>query len=287
MTYREAFDMALGSLSEAGVEFAETESRLMMEYVCGIDLGFYLMHSEEEMPAEQAESYLALAQKRCTHIPLQYLTGEQEFMGLLFHVNEHVLIPRQDTEVLTEEAIRILEGMRAQRDPLETGSLRVLDMCTGTGCIAISIKTFCPDVEVCASDVSGEALRTARENADINRADVEWIQSDLFSGIEGIFDLITCNPPYIPTDVLETLMPEVRDHEPRIALDGGADGLGYYRRILADCGPHIRRGGFLLTEIGSDQADAVGDLMRGNGFGQIRIFDDLNGMKRIAAGRRD
>ncbi len=277
MTYREAFRQAVDKLGSAGIESVESESRLLMETVCRSDLGFYLLHADEEMPAEQKEQFDELVEARCGRVPLQHLVGEQFFMGLSFLVNDRVLIPRQDTEILAEEAIRVLNG--------EPGHPRVLDLCTGSGCLAVSIQSFCPESEVTGSDLSEEALGTASQNALRNGVKVQWIRSDLFEAIEGSFDLIVSNPPYIPTNVLDTLMPEVREHEPRLALDGGADGLDFYRRILPACGPHLRPGGTLLLEIGSDQGEAVADLLDRHGFGDLRILPDLTGMDRVVSGR--
>ncbi len=278
MTYRDALNLAAILMTEAEIEDAKAQSHLLMEYVTKRDLGFYLMHSDEEMPPDPEERYLALVKKRCAHIPLQHLTGEQEFMGLSIHVNDQVLIPRQDTEVLAEEAIRTLHAAGDQP--------RVLDLCTGSGCIALSIKSFCPKAAVCGSDISGEALKTAEENAAFHAIEVEWIRSDLFSGIDGMFDLIVCNPPYIPTNTIRSLMPEVRDHEPGLALDGGEDGMDLLRRIIVDCKAFLNPGGYLLLEIGSDQGDAVTALMKKNGFEQVRLLQDLAGLDRVVSGRR-
>ncbi len=277
MTYREAVVHAAGMLDSAGIEYAENESRLLMEHVCQADLGFYLMHADEEMPPETEARFIDIAEVRCRHVPLQHLTGVQDFMGLPIKVSEEVLIPRQDTEILAEEAIRILRQ--------ENVSLHVLDLCTGSGCIALAIKSGCPDTLVSGSDISEEALSIAAVNAAENGLEVEWVESDLFSDIDGQFDLIVSNPPYIPTEVLDTLMPEVRDHEPLTALDGGPDGLSFYRRILDGCRLCLRPGGYILLEIGADQADAVAGLMLQNGFEEIRILQDMSGLDRAASGR--
>ncbi len=278
MTYREAVVHAAGMLDSAGIEYAENESRLLMEHVCQADLGFYLMHENEEIPAEREAVFFNLAEERCGHVPLQHLTGEQDFMGIPIKVCEDVLIPRQDTEILAEEAVRILRQ--------EKEVFRVLDLCTGSGCIAIAIKSYCPDALVSGSDISAEALRIASGNAEANGSDIEWIESDMFSGIAGQFDMIVSNPPYIPTDILAKLMPEVRDHEPLKALDGGTDGLIFYRRILAGCSSCLVPGGYLLLEIVSDQADAVVDMMDRHGFEGIRVLPDLSGFDRVVSGRQ-
>ncbi len=306
MTYREACGQAAGNLCGAGIEYADTESRLLMEYVCQADLNFYLLHADEEMPEELRERYEALIRERCGHVPLQHLTGEQEFMGIPIGVNDRVLIPRQDTEILAEEAVGIVRDLTG-----DLPEVRVLDLCTGSGCIAIAIKSFCPEALVYGSDISGDAIKTAAANAARSGVEVEWIKSDLFSETDGHLpggqcDMIVSNPPYIPTEVLDTLAIEVRDHEPRAALDGGPDGLDYYRKIIDACGScarteysekctdelpvhrnesPLRPGGILMFEIGSDQADKVTSLMAANGFEEICVTRDLSGLDRVVKGR--
>ncbi len=283
MTYQEAKGQAAAKMCAAGIEEAEHESRLLLEFITRTDWGFYLMHQEDEMPEEQEKMLHALVARRCARVPLQHLTGEQMFLGMSIVVNDEVLIPRQETELLARHAIEKLQETLAF-----TGRVRVLDLCTGSGCVAIAIKKYCPAAYVCASDRSAKALDVAALNEARNLMNasvgINWIQSDLFSDITGTYDMIVCNPPYIPTDVIDTLMPEVRDHEPREALDGGADGLYYYRRIIADCTP-LAPGGILLFEIGEDQADAVTSLMRDYGFSDIQVLIDLADLDRFVMGR--
>ncbi len=291
MTYREAREQAAGKLGGAGIEYADNESRMLMEYVCQADLNFYLLHADEEMPEELRGRYEALIRERCTHVPLQHLMGEQEFMGIPIGVNGSVLIPRQDTEILAEEAVGTVRDLTG-----DLTEVRVLDLCTGSGCIAIAIKSFCPEASVSGSDISREALDVAEANAARNGLEIEWICSDLFSGIDfystgGQFDLIVSNPPYISTNIFDTLAEEVRDHEPRTALDGGRDGLDFYRKIIDGCGfcthdgSPLRPGGILMFEIGADQADAVTALMKEGGFEEIRVIPDLAGLDRVVKGR--
>lgn len=278
MTYREARMQAAKQLAAAGVENEAAESWFLMEAACQISRSFYLLHEQDAMDHAQEKAYLELTEKRCKRMPLQYLTGEQEFMGLPFLVNEHVLIPRQDTEVLVEEAIRILQK--------EIPKAAVLDLCTGSGCIGISIQSFCRKTQVTAADISEDALQVARKNAKENEVPVEFVHSDLFSGISGKFDMIVSNPPYIPSKVIETLMPEVREHEPIGALDGKEDGLYFYRRITKESLAHLNPGGYLLYEIGHDQGEAVSGYMRENGFHEIEVIRDLAGLDRVVRGRR-
>lgn len=283
MTYRGARQKAAGMLREAGIENETAESGFLMEAACGADLSFFLLHQMEEMPEADQQAFFELTKKRCRRIPLQHLTGTQEFMGLAFRVNEHVLIPRQDTELLAEEALKEIADRKRQ------GALpvrRILDMCTGSGCIAVSLKHFCPEAEITGCDVSVEALKIAKENAADHHAEVSLVQSDLFSCIGGNYDMIVSNPPYIPSGVIRDLMPEVRDHEPRLALDGSTDGLLFYKKIIKESVSHLEPGGMLLFEIGYDQGKQVSDLMREHGFTDIEIIPDLAGLDRVVKGRR-
>ena len=278
MTYREARMQAAKQLAAAGVENEAAESWFLMEAVCGISRSFYLLHEQEAMDPVQEQVYFALTRQRCGRMPLQYLTGEQEFMGLPFCVNEHVLIPRQDTEVLVEEAIRVIQK--------EMPEAAVLDLCTGSGCIGISIQSFCSNTQVTAADISEDALKVAQKNAKENQVPVKFVHSDLFKEISGSYDMIVSNPPYIPSKVIETLMPEVRDHEPIKALDGKEDGLYFYRRITEESVAYLKPGGYLLYEIGHDQGEAVSSYMRENGFDEIEVIRDLAGLDRVVRGRR-
>ena len=195
-------------------------------------------------------------------------------MGFLFRVDEHVLIPRQDTEILAEEAVKYLK-----RRPPRPDGIRVLDLCTGSGCIAVSLKKLCPDISVTASDLSGEALAVAMENGRILDADITWIKSDLLEKITGRFDLIVSNP-----EVIGELSDEVRLHEPRMALDGHADGLYFYRKITKEAPGFLVPGGRLMFETGFDQGKAVAGLLAQNGFCEINILQDLAGLDRVVTG---
>ncbi len=293
MTYKEARTEAERKLAKAGIDEAANDSLLLMDHVCGAGLGLFLLIQNEEMPEEMRAKYFSLADERAKRIPLQHITGTQSFMGLDIRVNENVLIPRQDTEILGEEAVSLLTALFMEWIPIEREDGRwaaapdVLDLGTGSGCLAVAIKAFCPDSDVWASDISEEALSLARENAGANQADICFINSDLFEKINRKFDVIVSNPPYIPACDIDSLMPEVRDHEPHIALDGGKDGLSFYRRILDGCETHLYPGGYLLMEIGFDQADAVTAMMRENGFDDISIIKDLAGLDRVVRGRRN
>ncbi len=261
-------------LAQNGISDAETDARLLLFFAAEIDGNAYYMQMQKELPQEKKTAYDAMLRRRANRIPLQHITGEQEFMGLRFLVSEHALIPRQDTEILVEEALkRVKPGMR------------VLDMCTGSGCIITSIVKYAPSVCGVAADLSPHALSLARENARLNGVTVEFVQSDLFAEISGSFDMIVSNPPYIPTGEIAGLAPEVREREPRLALDGRADGLWFYRRILSEGAPYLKPGGDLLFEIGADQKEAVFALMRDAGCHMINGIKDLAGLDRVVTGK--
>jgi release factor glutamine methyltransferase len=214
-------------------------------------------------------------EKRALRIPLQHITGVQEFMGLEFKVNEHTLIPRQDTEILVEEAMRhMCDGMR------------LLDMCTGSGCILLSLLKYSNECEGIGVDISENALVVARENALRLGLDATFLAGNLFEPVEGrgLFDMIVSNPPYIETSVIPTLMPEVREHEPLNALDGSEDGLYFYREIVDKAINYLRKGGYLFFEIGYNQGKAVSKLMCDAGFCQINIIKDYAGLDRVVMG---
>lgn len=275
MTYRQALLQARKMLLQAQIEEADVDGRLLLDYVCGTDYGWYFLHQNEEMPAEEEKRYSDLIRTRSRHVPLQYITGEQEFMGLPIKVSPDVLIPRQDTEVLAELSI----------DIVRPGD-RVLDLCTGSGCLAIAIAHYCPQAQVTASDISEAALSLARENASENGCNVLFLCSNLFEAIGKTYDVIVSNPPYIESAVIETLSPEVREHEPRTALDGGADGLFFYRHIVYDGRNHIGDGGWLLMEIGADQGEPLTKLLHDAGYRNVSIRKDLAGLDRVAVGQR-
>jgi len=282
MTYRELYEYGKSRLSEAGIAEAGLDARLLLEYVCHADRNELILYADRERNSMEEQFYRMVIEKRASRIPLQHITGEQEFMGLSFQVNEHVLIPRQDTEILVEEAMRHLgDGMR------------ILDLCTGSGCILLSLLKYSNECEGVGIDISEEALKTARENAEKLGLDAVFLAGDLFGPLAGfvsertpdrLFDMVVSNPPYIETAVIDTLMPEVRDHEPFCALDGGADGLQFYRRILAEAPAHMRRGAVLLFEIGCGQGEAVARLMQEAGFVQVEVLQDYAGLDRVVCG---
>ena len=278
MTYRECYEQGCRTLQAAGIEEAALDARLLLEVVCGTDRNDLLVHGEQPVAPEAEEKYLNWIRQRAEHIPLQQLTGEQGFMGLTFNVNEHVLIPRQDTEILVEEVLKELHD-----------GMRVLDMCTGSGCILLSLLHYSNDCEGLGVDLSAEALEVAGRNVlkvlTPEKAEhAHFLQSDLFEKVEGKFEIIVSNPPYIASAEVEKLMPEVRDHEPRMALDGTEDGLYFYRRIIEEAGKHLVSSGMLFFEIGYDQGQAVSELMRTEGYCDVQVVQDYAGLDRVVLG---
>lgn len=278
MTYRECYEQGCRTLQAAGIEEAALDARLLLEAVCGTDRNDLLVHGEQPVAPEAEEKYLNWIRQRAEHIPLQQLTGEQGFMGLTFNVNEHVLIPRQDTEILVEEVLKELHD-----------GMRVLDMCTGSGCILLSLLHYSNDCEGLGVDLSAEALEVAGRNVlkvlTPEKAEhAHFLQSDLFEKVEGKFEIIVSNPPYIASAEVEKLMPEVRDHEPRMALDGTEDGLYFYRRIIEEAGKHLVSSGMLFFEIGYDQGQAVLELMRTEGYCEVQVVQDYAGLDRVVFG---
>lgn len=274
MNYREAYETGKGALAAAGIEEAELDARLLLEEICGTDRNTLLVHGDRNVTEEELAQYKEMLEKRSVHIPLQQIIGRQSFMGLDFYVDENVLIPRQDTELLVEEALKELHD-----------GMRILDMCTGSGCILLSLLKYSNDCEGIGADISEEALKVAERNrVQLGLENAAFIRSDLFEAVEGKFDLLVSNPPYICSDVIDTLMPEVREHEPRQALDGSADGLHFYRRILAECRTYLKPGGMLLFEIGYDQGEAVKRLMEENGFLEVEVKKDYGRLDRVVLG---
>lgn len=300
--YEQAYNWGTEQLREAEIAEAELDARLLLEYVCGTDRNTLLVHGDREVTAEENENYVNLISGRKKHIPLQHLTGVQEFMGLEFYVNQDVLIPRQDTEILVEEAMRRLHD-----------GMRILDMCTGSGCILLSLLYYSNDCTGIGVDISEKALITAGHNAEKIGARKKaeegkelralFLQGNLFEALEcgngaegavaegvragyGPFEMIVSNPPYIRRDAVDTLMPEVKEHEPLLALDGKEDGLYFYREILKQAGDYLARGGELFFEIGYDQGPAVKELMENAGFREVEVIQDYAGLDRVVCGVR-
>ncbi len=273
MNYRELYEWGREQLEAVRIEEAELDARLLLEAVCHTVKHDLLVHGERVIEAEKRESYVNLIGQRRTRKPLQYILGYQEFMGLNFKVNPHVLIPRQDTEILVEEVLKYLHDGQS-----------ILDMCTGSGCILLSLLKYSNYCKGTGVDISKEALAVAAENAKCQQVDAEFVESDLFAAVSEKYDIIVSNPPYIASSVIETLSEEVRDYEPRQALDGDVDGLFFYRRIIAGAADYLYSGGMLFLEIGYDQAEAVCELMTVSGFKEVEVVKDLAGLDRVVFG---
>ena len=270
MTYREALLSGEKILDMAQIVDAKNDAWLLMEMVCKIDKTFYYVHMDEEIPVDEMKEYESVLKKRAERVPLQYITGEQEFMGLTFYVNSNVLIPRQDTETLVEEALNLAKA-----------GMRILDMCTGSGCIIISILKNKSDVKGMGCDISKQALIVAKENAKLNNVNVAFEYSDLFENIEGKFDMIVSNPPYIRSAEIPSLMPEVAQFEPLTALDGSEDGLEFYRRIIKESKNYLNADGYIIFEIGNDQGEAVSNMLTYAGYNNVRVIKDLAHNDRV------
>ena len=274
-------------LKNADIEEARLDAWLLLEFTTGVDRAAYYTEPDQQTDIMKAERYRELISRRKKHIPLQHLTQEAWFMGFPFFVNEHVLIPRQDTEILAEEALTLLEGMKEPR---------ILDMCTGSGCILIALLALQKDSSGTGADISAEAIAAAKLNAQrlgvSGRLDL--VESDLFSspyfsktGGKDIpkYDMLISNPPYIRTADIQNLQDEVRLHDPLIALDGKEDGLFFYREITCKASSFLKRGGYLLFEIGWDQGEAVRQILVDNGFKETAVIKDLAQLDRVVRGR--
>ena len=282
-------------LADAGVTDAAIDAKELYCYMEGLDRTGLMMAWQRTLQDNQCEAYFRLVEERASRVPLQHITGRQEFMGLPFAVSADVLIPRQDTETMVEDALELLKSGRLRgnvyaEEKTFRGSVEVLDLCCGSGAIGISIAKLDPSAKVTCADISAKALEVAKKNAQANGCkSVKFVESDLFAAADfhgrfgkGKYQLIISNPPYIRHDVIGTLEPEVRAHEPMLALDGGADGLDFYRRIAQEAPDHLKKNGVLMMEIGYDQKDAVKDLLRDSGrFEKIIGLTDLTGKDRI------
>lgn len=320
MTLYDLLNEGSSMLQQAGDTDAENDAKLLLLNAFDLNLVHFLMDrlrplSETDAAVqEQIQNYRAMVAKRASRVPLQQILGSQEFMGLDFFVNEHVLIPRQDTETLVELVLEEQQGkqqeqqlegqqkkqqeqqpeeqqkkQRGQQSEEQPGKPRkLLDLCTGSGCIAISLAVKGGFESVTATDLSEEALKVAERNARTHQVPIRFFQGDLFSALPQsevkTFDIITSNPPYIPTAVIATLEPEVREHEPMMALDGTEDGLKFYRQIAKEAGSWLKPGGSIYLEIGYDQGEAVSGLLKDAGFTNVRVVKDLPGKDRVVCG---
>ena len=270
MTYSVCYQDAKKRLEEAGIADAESDTRLLMMYITGKDRGFIFAHGEDEMGEDDVAAFEAAIEQRLNHIPVQHITHVADFMGLEFKTSEGVLIPRIDTEFLVEEAMRFIPD-----------GARVLDMCTGSGCILLSIMKYKNDIEGTAVDISDVALELTKANADKLGLSPTIIKSNLFENIEGKFDYIISNPPYIRKSDIPGLMEEVREHDPHLALDGGDDGLDFYRILAKESKDYLISEGMILVEIGYDQGSDVKAIFEAEGYIDVTVLSDYAGNERV------
>lgn len=280
LTYRQMCHNGAVILADAGITDAEYDSFALLEYITGMDRTAYILNGSKSVPEDIAERYDAVIDRRSSHIPLQHITGQAWFYGRGFNVNSDVLVPRQDTEVLVSEALKVINAKDS-----------VLDMCTGSGCIIITLALEKKLGRALGADISEAALKVASGNREkLGADDVTFVKSNIFSDInvndDELFDVIVSNPPYIATGEIETLTEEVRIHDPYIALDGLEDGLHFYREITQQSMNYIKSGGWLLYEIGCTQAHDVSDIMSEYGYSNIKVIKDLAGLDRVVMGRR-
>ena len=278
-SYRELYEAGIKALETANIDEARLDARLLLEYVCELDHGKLLMCFEDKVTEDHRTRYMELIDERKRHIPLQYITGKQDFMGLTFKVNENVLIPRMDTEILVECILKEL------RD-----GMKLLDICTGSGCILLSLLNYSNYTTGVGLDISGKALAVATDNANrlglSERAEFmegNALDMDSLGLKEASFDVIVSNPPYIASGEISGLMAEVKN-EPILALDGGVDGLDFYKKIIPYAWWALRKEGFLFFEIGYDEAVAVKSLMESQGFKEVVVKKDYAGLDRVVSG---
>ena len=275
-------------LSKAFCMDPKIDAQELYCYLTGLDKVSLFLKAEEEVDPETEEKYMELIRRRAERIPLQHITGVQEFMGYTFKVNPHVLIPRQDTETLVTEAAKTIQSTpREKLSFFEKLKGRkkwdVLDLCCGSGAVGISLAKICSNVKVTATDISAEAVETAEANAEDLRVKVRFLTGDMFEPVKGRkFDMIVSNPPYIRTNMISILQEEVKDHEPLNALDGGRDGLDFYRTIVEKAADFLKPEGFLLVEIGHDQGEDLRKMLKDSGkYSPAVVIKDLPGRDRV------
>lgn len=273
MTYRELYEFGCLQLKAADILDYKIDARLLLEFVCGTSSSDLYVRGDRSVDESCENRYRHLLSERARHIPLQHLTGTQGFMGLDFFVDENVLIPRPDTETLVETVLKDLHD-----------GMSIIDMCTGSGCILLSLLHYTNDCTGLGVDISGGALSVARKNAENLGINATFIQSDLFENVSGKFDVLVSNPPYIRTCEIEELMPEVRDHDPFIALNGHESGIYFYEKIINAAGEFLNRGSLVAFEIGCDQGKSVSELMKNAGYYGVEVIKDLAGNDRVVKG---
>ena len=276
MTIHELLELGSKNLREVGQEEPKALAKRILAFLLKKDVSYLAIHPEEIVETKIETDFNEAIQKKQEGIPLQYITNMQEFMGINFYVDENVLIPRPDTEVLVEEVIKLAK---------EKENIAILDMCTGSGAIAIALAEYLTNAKITASDKSKKALGVAQKNAKNTKASIQFIESDLFGNIKDKFDIIVSNPPYIESDVIKCLDKEVQK-EPMMALDGGKDGLDFYRKIAKQARAYLNEDGYLALEIGYNQKEKVKELLKKEGYREIYSKKDFGDNDRIVIGKK-
>ena len=276
MTIHELLELGSKNLREVGQEEPKALAKRILAFLLKKDVSYLAIHPEEIVETKIETDFNEAIQKKQAGIPLQYITNMQEFMGINFYVDENVLIPRPDTEVLVEEVIKLAK---------EKENIAILDMCTGSGAIAIALAEYLTNAKITASDKSKKALGVAQKNAKNTKASIQFIESDLFGNIKDKFDIIVSNPPYIESDVIKCLDKEVQK-EPMMALDGGKDGLDFYRKIAKQARAYLNEEGYLALEIGYNQKKKVKELLKKEGYREIYSKKDFGDNDRIVIGKK-
>ena len=293
---KEMLTMGEKQLMDSDIADATRDCKILYCYMTDTPFSKIILEYQNMLQDRLCEKYFELIDRRSSGEPVQYIMESQEFMGLEFIVNENVLIPRQDTETLVEDALEIINTgtLRGEDMDVKRKEWDILDLCTGSGAIGVSLARIANKVNVTCSDISEGAIKVAKENAQKHGVakSVKFEQGDLFKPFskhfrKQKFDMIISNPPYIKSSVIPTLQKEVCEHEPLSALDGGESGLDFYERIVSGVGSHLRKGGVLLLEIGHDQGEAVSGLLSRNGdFTSIRVLKDLANRDRIVFAKK-
>ena len=277
MTVKEALETASRKLKENNIENPINEAKYLLKYLLKKDDVFFITDLNYELTDEEINEYEQLVNKRCAHVPFGYITGIKEFMGLDFHVDRETLSPRPETEIIVEYMIEHFKGI----------TLDILEIGVGSGCISISTAKYLENVNILGVDINEKALSIANKNIEYHNVDdrVKFIRSDIYENVEGKFDVIISNPPYIRKDIIETLEDDVKKYEPILALDGGEDGLYFYREIIKNASKYLNESGHIIFEIGYDQGEQVKDLLIQNNFTNIEIINDLAGFDRTVVGK--
>ena len=285
MTYKELLKEGVMYLQAREIDEARQKAEILLFYTKNWSKTDYILHMGEEAGEDVKGTFRGFLKLSGEHVPVQHITHSAPFYGRNFYVDENVLVPRFDTEVLVHEALKEMK-----RCPKEEKEISVLDLCTGSGCIGVTLfselKRAGIKARITASDISPEALDIAEKNAKTMGAEVSFIKSDLFEALFGEYDFIVSNPPYIKEAEIKELSAEVRNYDPHIALSGGEDGLSFYRRIVKEAPRYLKKGGRILVEIGEDEGREVSGLFSENGFDEVRIVKDMAGLDRVVSARR-